>query len=125
MITPQLYAWKGCKWICRIQFLTGEQLGFWEQNGYANSAYPWREERYTTPAGHPSSSPNLLWRATIALGWTLLWAAATLGTTALFIQAARHLGHDELVAPLKGAAMVAYFGAYPFTMRRMRVVQKS
>ncbi|MGA0558833.1 sulfite oxidase-like oxidoreductase [Larkinella sp. VNQ87] len=47
MITPQLYAWKGSKWIKRIEFLAGNRLGFWEQRGYSNTAYPWRNDRYS------------------------------------------------------------------------------
>ncbi len=47
MITPQLYAWKGAKWISRIEFLTQNQLGFWEERGYSNTAYPWRNDRYS------------------------------------------------------------------------------
>jgi len=47
MITPQLYAWKGSKWINRIEFLTHNKLGFWEKNGYSNTAYPWRDDRYS------------------------------------------------------------------------------
>ncbi|MGY3212615.1 sulfite oxidase-like oxidoreductase [Mucilaginibacter sp. HD30] len=46
MITPQLYAWKGAKWIKRIQFLTEDKRGFWEERGYSNTAYPWRNDRY-------------------------------------------------------------------------------
>jgi DMSO/TMAO reductase YedYZ molybdopterin-dependent catalytic subunit len=47
MITPQLYAWKGSKWIKRIEFLTEDKLGFWEDRGYSNTAYPWRNDRYS------------------------------------------------------------------------------
>ncbi|RYF96226.1 MAG: sulfite oxidase-like oxidoreductase, partial [Chitinophagaceae bacterium] len=47
MITPQLYAWKGAKWIKRIEFLKHNVLGFWERNGYSNTAYPWRNDRYS------------------------------------------------------------------------------
>ena len=47
MITPQLYAWKGSKWINRIQFLSHNKLGFWEVRGYSNTAYPWRNDRYS------------------------------------------------------------------------------
>jgi len=47
MITPQLYAWKGSKWIKRIEFLTHNKLGFWEERGYSNTAYPWRNDRYS------------------------------------------------------------------------------
>ncbi|MES2731875.1 MAG: sulfite oxidase-like oxidoreductase [Bacteroidota bacterium] len=47
IITPQLYAWKGAKWIKRIEFLSANQLGFWEERGYSNTAYPWRNDRYS------------------------------------------------------------------------------
>jgi DMSO/TMAO reductase YedYZ molybdopterin-dependent catalytic subunit len=47
MITPQLYAWKGSKWISRIEFLTENKRGFWEERGYSNTAYPWRNDRYS------------------------------------------------------------------------------
>ncbi|MVN91219.1 sulfite oxidase-like oxidoreductase [Mucilaginibacter aquatilis] len=47
MITPQLYAWKGAKWIKRIEFLTEDKPGFWEDRGYSNTAYPWRNDRYS------------------------------------------------------------------------------
>jgi DMSO/TMAO reductase YedYZ molybdopterin-dependent catalytic subunit len=47
MITPQLYAWKGAKWITRIEFLTENVSGFWEERGYSNTAYPWRNDRYS------------------------------------------------------------------------------
>ena len=46
MITPQLYAWKGTKWINKIEFLIHDKKGYWEQRGYSNSAHPWREDRY-------------------------------------------------------------------------------
>jgi DMSO/TMAO reductase YedYZ molybdopterin-dependent catalytic subunit len=47
MITPQLYAWKGAKWIQRITFLEHDKRGFWERNGYSNTAYPWFDDRYS------------------------------------------------------------------------------
>jgi len=47
MITPQLYAWKGSKWISRIEFLPRNVLGFWERRGYSSTAYPWRNDRYS------------------------------------------------------------------------------
>jgi len=46
MITPQLYAWKGAKWIKAIEFLLHDRKGFWEERGYSNTALPWREDRY-------------------------------------------------------------------------------
>ncbi len=47
MITPQLWAWKGAKWINRIEFMEQDSLGFWELRGYSNTAYPWRNDRYS------------------------------------------------------------------------------
>ncbi|WPU96968.1 molybdopterin-dependent oxidoreductase [Mucilaginibacter sabulilitoris] len=47
MITPQLYAWKGSKWIKRVEFLTEKKRGFWEERGYSDTAYPWRNDRYS------------------------------------------------------------------------------
>ena len=48
MITPKLYAWKGAKWIRRIEFLAEDRKGFWEVRGYSNSAEPWFNDRYAT-----------------------------------------------------------------------------
>jgi DMSO/TMAO reductase YedYZ molybdopterin-dependent catalytic subunit len=48
MITPKLYAWKGTKWIRRIEFLATDHRGFWELRGYSNSAEPWFNDRYST-----------------------------------------------------------------------------
>jgi DMSO/TMAO reductase YedYZ molybdopterin-dependent catalytic subunit len=48
MITPKLYAWKGTKWIRKIEFLAQDQKGFWEVRGYSNSAEPWFNDRYST-----------------------------------------------------------------------------
>lgn len=46
MITPQLYAWKGAKWIRRLEFTHLDRPGLWESNGYSNSGHPWRNDRY-------------------------------------------------------------------------------
>ena len=46
IITPQLYAWKGAKWIHRIEVLTRDRPGYWELRGYSNTAHPWRNDRY-------------------------------------------------------------------------------
>lgn len=48
MITPKLYAWKGTKWIRKIEFLDRDHKGFWEVRGYSNSAEPWHNDRYST-----------------------------------------------------------------------------
>ena len=49
MITPKLYAWKGAKWILKIEFLPMDRKGFWEVRGYSNSAEPWFNDRYAVP----------------------------------------------------------------------------
>ncbi len=48
MITPKLYAWKGAKWIRRIEFLDRNQRGFWERRGYSDTAEPWFNDRYSS-----------------------------------------------------------------------------
>jgi DMSO/TMAO reductase YedYZ molybdopterin-dependent catalytic subunit len=45
-IVPGRYFWKSAKWVRGVEFTAEDQLGFWERNGYNNSADPWREERY-------------------------------------------------------------------------------
>jgi DMSO/TMAO reductase YedYZ molybdopterin-dependent catalytic subunit len=47
MITPKLYAWKGTKWIRRIEFLAENTRGFWEERGYSDTAEPWFNDRYS------------------------------------------------------------------------------
>jgi DMSO/TMAO reductase YedYZ molybdopterin-dependent catalytic subunit len=47
IITPQLYAWKGAKWIKRVELMLEDRRGFWEERGYSNSAHPWRNDRYS------------------------------------------------------------------------------
>lgn len=47
LITPQLYAWKGAKWINKIELSEKDQPGFWETRGYSNSALPWSDDRYS------------------------------------------------------------------------------
>ena len=46
-IVPGRYFWKSAKWLRGIEFLSEDQPGFWEQNGYHNNADPWREERHS------------------------------------------------------------------------------
>jgi DMSO/TMAO reductase YedYZ molybdopterin-dependent catalytic subunit len=48
MITPKLYAWKGAKWIRKIEFLAEDRKGFWEVRGYSNTAEPWFNDRYSS-----------------------------------------------------------------------------
>lgn len=46
MITPRLYAWKGTKWIRKVEFLDRNRRGFWERRGYSDTAEPWFNDRY-------------------------------------------------------------------------------
>ena len=39
------YLWKGAKWLRGMEFLAGDQPGFWEQAGYHNEADVWKEQR--------------------------------------------------------------------------------
>ena len=45
MVTPQLYAWKGAKWVSRLEFMPHDRRGYWEIRGYSNTAWPWRDDR--------------------------------------------------------------------------------
>jgi DMSO/TMAO reductase YedYZ molybdopterin-dependent catalytic subunit len=47
LVVPHLYAWKSAKWINGLEFLSHEELGFWERNGYHRRGEPWAEERYS------------------------------------------------------------------------------
>jgi DMSO/TMAO reductase YedYZ molybdopterin-dependent catalytic subunit len=47
LVVPQLYAWKGPKWVRGIEYLTADRRGFWEERGYHNRADPWLEQRYS------------------------------------------------------------------------------
>ena len=47
VITPRLYAWKGAKWICRVEFTAEDRPGFWEKRGYSNSGDPWSNDRFS------------------------------------------------------------------------------
>jgi len=49
VVTPELYAWKGAKWIARIEVLDRNVSGYWESNGYSDTAHPWRNDRYSRP----------------------------------------------------------------------------
>ena len=47
VIIPKLYAWKGAKFVKKIEFLAEDQLGYWEKRGYSNTADPWLEDRFS------------------------------------------------------------------------------
>lgn len=41
------YFWKGGKWLRGLEFLPGDQRGFWERNGYHNEGDPFKEQRFS------------------------------------------------------------------------------
>lgn len=47
-VVPHLYAWKSAKWINGLEFLSQDEAGFWERNGYHHRGDPWLEERYSS-----------------------------------------------------------------------------
>jgi DMSO/TMAO reductase YedYZ molybdopterin-dependent catalytic subunit len=47
LVVPKKYAYKSAKWVRRVVFTEEQELGYWEQHGYSNSADPWKEERHS------------------------------------------------------------------------------
>lgn len=47
LFVPHLYFWKSAKWVNRLEFVKGDEPGFWEVRGYHNYGDPWKEQRYT------------------------------------------------------------------------------
>jgi DMSO/TMAO reductase YedYZ molybdopterin-dependent catalytic subunit len=45
-LVPDRYFYKSAKWLEGIKFTASDEPGYWERNGYSNSADPWKEERY-------------------------------------------------------------------------------
>lgn len=39
------YFWKGAKWLTGLEFLSEDQMGFWEKAGYHNEGDVWKEQR--------------------------------------------------------------------------------
>ncbi len=47
LVVPNLYAWKSAKWVTGLEFMAGDRLGLWEQNGYHRYGDPFKEQRHT------------------------------------------------------------------------------
>jgi len=46
IVVPKKYGYKSAKCVRKLRFTEKQELGYWEQRGYSNSADPWKEERY-------------------------------------------------------------------------------
>jgi DMSO/TMAO reductase YedYZ molybdopterin-dependent catalytic subunit len=45
-LVPDRYLYKSAKWLEAVKVTSRDEPGFWETQGYSNSADPWKEERY-------------------------------------------------------------------------------
>ena len=45
-VIPDRYFYKSAKWLEGIKVSSRDAPGYWERQGYSNSADPWKEERY-------------------------------------------------------------------------------
>lgn len=48
LVVPKLYGWKSAKWVRSLEFLTKDEAGYWERNGYHMYGDPWKEQRFDT-----------------------------------------------------------------------------
>jgi len=39
LLVPQMYAYKGVKWLTAIELISEPHIGFWESRGYENDAW--------------------------------------------------------------------------------------
>lgn len=46
LLIPHLYAWKSAKFLRRLEFMSDDRPGYWEERGYHDRGDPWAEERY-------------------------------------------------------------------------------
>lgn len=46
VVIPDRYFYKSAKWIEAVNITSRDEPGFWESQGYSNSADPWKEERF-------------------------------------------------------------------------------
>ena len=46
IIIPQLYGWKGAKWVQQIDFRATDAPGYWEERGYSMLGDPWLNDRF-------------------------------------------------------------------------------
>lgn len=56
IIVPDLYAWKGTKHCTEIIFMNEHKIGFWEEYGYSDTAYPPADDRYDSPGAQKAKA---------------------------------------------------------------------
>ncbi|WP_407568982.1 sulfite oxidase-like oxidoreductase [Deinococcus altitudinis] len=47
LVVPHLYFWKSAKWMNGLEFMSADEAGFWEKNGYHMHGDPFKDERYS------------------------------------------------------------------------------
>jgi DMSO/TMAO reductase YedYZ molybdopterin-dependent catalytic subunit len=47
LVVPEKYAYKSVMWVTRIQFTTKAATGYWERQGYSQTADVWANDRYS------------------------------------------------------------------------------
>ena len=45
-VVPKRYGWKSAKWVNRLEFLSTDTPGFWEDRGYHMEGDPWKTQRF-------------------------------------------------------------------------------
>ncbi|WP_240415103.1 sulfite oxidase-like oxidoreductase [Paenibacillus periandrae] len=58
LLVPHLYFWKSAKWVQGIEFMKEDREGFWERNGFHNTADAFEEQRFS---GEPLPIPEDEW----------------------------------------------------------------
>jgi DMSO/TMAO reductase YedYZ molybdopterin-dependent catalytic subunit len=58
LLVPHLYFWKSAKWTRGIEFMKEDREGFWERNGFHNTADAYQEQRFS---GEPLPIPEDEW----------------------------------------------------------------
>ena len=46
LVVPGKYGYKSAKWVKQVRFTETQELGFWESQGYSNTADPSTDDRY-------------------------------------------------------------------------------
>jgi DMSO/TMAO reductase YedYZ molybdopterin-dependent catalytic subunit len=48
VILPEMYGYKGVKWLTKMEFVANQPQGYWEQHGYDQNAWVGRSNGYTS-----------------------------------------------------------------------------